>query len=47
MKKYFVVADVHGFYDEMIKALNLEYNKKRQSMITNELIEVISGAEAV
>ena len=22
MKKYFVVADVHGFYDEMIKALN-------------------------
>ena len=33
--------------DEMIKALNLEYNKKRQSMITNELIEVISGAEAV
>jgi len=33
--------------DEMIKALNLEYNKKRQAMITNELIEVISGAEAV
>lgn len=33
--------------DDMIKALNLEYNKKRQSIITNELIEVISGAEAV
>ena len=22
MNKYFVVSDVHGFYDEMIKALN-------------------------
>ena len=22
MKKYFIVADVHGFYDEMIDALN-------------------------
>lgn len=22
MKTYFIVADVHGFYDEMIKALN-------------------------
>lgn len=22
MKKFFVVSDVHGFYDEMIEALN-------------------------
>ena len=32
---------------EMIDALTLRYNRTRQAMITNELIEIISGAEAV
>lgn len=33
--------------DEMIKNLSLEYNQTRQSAITNELVEIISGAEAI
>lgn len=33
--------------DEMIKKLTLEYNQRRQSAITNELVEIISGAEAI
>lgn len=32
---------------EMIKKLTLEYNRTRQATITKELIEIISGAEAV
>lgn len=32
---------------EMIGALTLKYNRTRQAMITKELIEIISGAEAV
>ncbi len=32
---------------EMIKKLNLQYNRTRQAYITKELIEIISGAEAV
>lgn len=32
---------------EMIKGLNLTYNRTRQAAITKELIEIISGAEAV
>jgi len=32
---------------EMIKKLNLVYNRTRQAYITRELIEIISGAEAV
>lgn len=32
---------------EMVTALNLLYNRTRQSYITKELIEIISGAEAV
>ncbi len=32
---------------EMIKRLNLQYNRTRQAYITKELIEIISGAEAV
>ena len=32
---------------EMIDALTLRYNRTRQAMITKELIEIISGAEAV
>lgn len=32
---------------EMIKGLTLEYNRTRQAAITTELIEIISGAEAL
>ncbi len=32
---------------DMIKGLTLEYNRTRQAVITKELIEIISGAEAV
>ncbi|MDH3890389.1 MAG: ATP synthase F1 subunit gamma [candidate division Zixibacteria bacterium] len=32
---------------EMIQALTLEYNKARQAQITKELLEVVSGAEAL
>jgi len=32
---------------EMIERLNLEYNRTRQATITKELIEIISGAEAL
>lgn len=32
---------------EMIKKLSLTYNRSRQAQITKELIEIISGAEAV
>ena len=32
---------------DMIKSLSLEYNKARQAQITKELLEVISGAEAL
>ena len=33
--------------NNIIKKLNLDYNKKRQDLITKELIEIVSGAEAV
>lgn len=32
---------------DMIKKLSLQYNRTRQAVITKELIEIISGAEAV
>jgi F-type H+-transporting ATPase subunit gamma len=32
---------------EMIRDLTLEYNKARQASITNEILEVVSGAEAL
>ncbi|MEO9865747.1 MAG: F0F1 ATP synthase subunit gamma [Yoonia sp.] len=32
---------------EMIDALTIEFNRSRQAVITNELIEIISGAEAL
>jgi F-type H+-transporting ATPase subunit gamma len=32
---------------EMIDKLTIEYNRTRQAVITNELIEIISGAEAL
>ena len=33
--------------DTLLKKLNLLYNRTRQQHITNELIEIISGSEAV
>lgn len=33
--------------DELINDLNLEYNRKRQSNITQELNEIVGGANAV
>jgi F-type H+-transporting ATPase subunit gamma len=32
---------------ELLKTLNIAYNKARQNAITNELIEIVSGAEAL
>lgn len=32
---------------ELLKELNLSYNKARQSTITNELVEIVSGADAL
>lgn len=32
---------------ELIKDLTLQYNKERQSTITNEILEIVSGAEAL
>ena len=32
---------------ELIKDLQLEYNKARQASITNEILEIVSGAEAL
>ena len=32
---------------EMIDKLTIDYNRSRQAAITNELIEIISGAEAL
>ena len=33
--------------DESLEQMNLEYQQERQENITDELIDVISGAEAV
>ena len=33
--------------DELVKDLNLTYNKLRQAAITNEIIEIVGGAEAL
>lgn len=33
--------------DDMLKALNLTYNKARQAAITNEILEIVGGAEAL
>jgi len=32
---------------ELIKELKLEYNKARQAAITNEILEIVGGAEAL
>jgi len=31
----------------MIRELTLQYNKARQAAITNQILEVVSGAEAL
>jgi F-type H+-transporting ATPase subunit gamma len=33
--------------EEMTRELNVEYNRARQSQITGELLDIISGAEAL
>jgi F-type H+-transporting ATPase subunit gamma len=33
--------------NELIKHLELVYNKERQSAITTEMLEIVSGAEAL
>ncbi len=33
--------------EEMIGALTLQYNRARQAYITKELMEIVSGAEAL
>jgi F-type H+-transporting ATPase subunit gamma len=33
--------------DELLKGLNLSYNKARQAAITSEILEIVSGAEAL
>ena len=32
---------------ELIRSLNLTYNKERQATITNQILEVVGGAEAL
>ena len=32
---------------EMVKGLKLDYNKARQAAITNEILEIVGGAEAL
>ena len=32
---------------ELLKELNLSYNKARQGAITNEIIEIVGGANAL
>jgi F-type H+-transporting ATPase subunit gamma len=33
--------------EELIRALTLKYNRARQAAITKELVEIVSGAEAL
>ena len=30
--------------DELLKELNLQYNKSRQAAITNELLDIVGGS---
>ena len=36
-----------GFYAEMIDDLMLKFNRARQAVITQEITEIVSGAEAL
>jgi len=33
--------------EEMIRLLTIDYNKARQNLITQELVEIVSGANAL
>ena len=33
--------------EELIESLTLQYNRARQAAITKELVEIVSGAEAL
>ena len=33
--------------DDLIKRLNIEYNKARQAAITNQIMEIVGGAAAL
>ena len=33
--------------NDLIKRLNIEYNKARQASITNQIMEIVSGAAAL
>jgi F-type H+-transporting ATPase subunit gamma len=33
--------------DALLKSLKLTYNKARQASITNEILEIVGGAEAL
>ena len=33
--------------DELLRDLKLKYNKARQASITNEILEIVGGAEAL
>ena len=35
------------FSDELLRELNLQYNKARQAAITNEITEIVGGADAL
>jgi F-type H+-transporting ATPase subunit gamma len=39
--------DIAMKQDIMISKLTIEYNRSRQAEITTELVEIISGAEAL
>jgi F-type H+-transporting ATPase subunit gamma len=36
-----------GNAEDMIKDLTLQFNKARQAAITTEMLEIVSGAEAL
>lgn len=38
---------LHLCTGEMIDKLTMKYNRQRQAVITNELVEIISGAAAL
>ena len=39
------IGDRLNFYGEMIEDLSLRYNRARQSSITQEITEIVAGAE--
>ena len=41
------MENAKGNAEDMIKELTLEFNKARQAAITKEMLEIVSGAEAL